>query len=204
MTSKAARRRAKKRMSDTSLPDIAPTPKRIKKRGKARMMETRGAASVDHSLQVIEARCRRAGVAVTDETIKEAREMWSGCEAGRAMASVTSNREDRLKLWDAIQSIRRVYAAYDREIGAPMRHAQSMRIMLPADEMSADASSPPLDMRGEVEKYSAAKRAWERMKQHIGRYGRLTAQIAEDCVVDDRRCRDANAMVLVLWSVAGE
>ena len=201
MSSKASRLRAKRARNAGDGMDLAPTPRR-KKRGRARMIELHGVPSVDHRKTTLEARCRRAGLDVTEEAMREVSAPWAGCEAGQAMAQEVSAEDKRARLWDAIQHVRRVYAAYDRAMGAPSRHAQSLRIMLPSDEMHADAASPPLDMRDDEQRQDDAERHWARVQGLIGRYGRYTATITERCVVDNQRCENATAMVLALQNVA--
>lgn len=203
MTSKAAKRRARKLRQVDDLPGLASIPRRPKKRGKARMTElNRAAKEVDESIHLIETRCRHAGTEATEEAIREAKAPWAGCEAGQAMSREVKDDADRALLWDAIQYVRRVYVAYDRAMCAPNRHAQSLRIMLPSDEMHADASSPPPDFRDDLERQRDAEKAWVSVQVLLGRYGRFTAMITERCVVDNRRCENATAMVLALKNVS--
>ena len=203
MTSKAAKRRARKSRQSDDIQGLAAIPRRPKKRGKARMTElNRIAKDVDESIHLLETRCRHAGKPITEEAMREAKAPWAGCEAGQAMAREVTNEEKRSQLWDAIQYIRRVYAAYDRAMCAPIRHAQSMRIMLPVDVMHADAASPAIDSRDDIERQADAERAYASVQKLVGRYGRYAASITVNCVVDNQRCENTTAMVLALENVS--
>lgn len=172
--------------------ELAPIPRR-KSRGQKRMAEIKREKAED--TPVLIARARQTGASPD-----EARDVWFGCPAGRAMASVTKP-EDRPALWAAIHHMRTIQAAYDRAIGCPSRHAQSMRIMLPTDEMHADASSPPLDLRTEAEKARQARSALARVNAWLSLADPRHAAICKRVVIDDERCPDAQAMVSALRCV---
>lgn len=197
---KAQKRERQAKLAVAGLPGLAPSKSR--KRGKARMMELHGAPSVDESLDAIRIRCRRAGVAPTEAAMREARALWTGCEAGRVMCDLVKAHDERSALWDAMQRIRRVYAAYDRAMGAPMRHAQSLRIMLPVDEMQTNADAPAPDLRDEQQRHDDAMRAWSRLQSDMGRYGRYAALVTERCVVDNQPCSQPEAMMLVVRHIS--
>lgn len=190
------RRDRKARMEAAGLPGLAPVKSR--KRGKARMIEMHGATNVDESLPAMRARCRRAGVEATEAAIRDARALWMGCEAGRVMCEMVKHHDERSRLWDAMQRIRCVYAAYDRAMGAPVRHAQSLRVMLPVDEMQTNADAPAPDLRDDQQRYDDALRAWSSLQSGMGRYGRYAALVTERCVVDNQPCSQPEAMMLVL------
>lgn len=223
------RRRA---LADAGLPDlpqIAPIQKR-KARGRERMTELQEMAiEKDADVPALEARCRQLGIPVItvpekpkdpDEDTKEARKarhaarlartaqlrdmraVWLGCEAGRAMVSVVKDEGTRKALWDAIQHIRRTVIAYDRALGAPNRHATCLRIMLPTETMQADASTPPIDVRTDEEKYRQAISGWMAMHGYLGHVEGRAASITLRTVVEDQTCRDADAMVRALHCVA--
>lgn len=194
------RRRAMEDAAMKGLPDLAPVKSR--KRGKARMIELHGNPSLDESLPALRSRCQRAGIVPTEAAMREARNLWMGCEAGRIMCQAVKAHDERSRLWDAMQRIRRVYAAYDRAMGAPLRHAQSLRVMLPVDEMQTDASAPAPDLRDDQQHHDDAMRAWARLQQEMGRYGRYAALVTERCVVDNQPCNQPEAMMLVVRNVA--
>ena len=188
------------RLNSAGLPDLAPVKSR--KRGKVRMTELHGAPKVDESVPALRSRCIRAGIAPTEAAMREARDAWMGCEAGAVLCRMVKAHDERLRLWDAIQRIRRVYAAHDRAMGAPLRHARSLRVMLPVDEMQTDADAPPLDMRDEQQRHDDAMRAWARLQSEMGRYGRYAALVTERCVVDNQPCSQPEAVMLVVSNVA--
>ena len=203
MREKLRRRRAqsaRRDMNDAGLPGLAPIKSR--KRGKARMMELHGQPQVDESLPALRSRCRRAGIVPTEAAMREARDLWMGCEAGRVMCQSAKTHDERSRLWDAIQSIRRVYAAYDRAMGAPLRHAQSLRVMLPVEEMHTDAAAPAPDLRDEQQKHDDAMRAWSRLQADMGKFGRYAALVTERCVVDNQPCSQPEAMMLVVRNIS--
>ena len=196
----AKRRQRKARLEADGLPALAPVKSR--KRGKARMTELHGAPKVDESIPALRSCCIRAGIAPTEAAMREARDAWMGCEAGAVLCRMVKAHDERLRLWDAIQRIRRVYAAHDRAMGAPLRHAQSLRVMLPVDEMHTDASAPPPDLRDEQQRHDDAMRAWARLQSEMGRYGRYAALVTEQCVVDNQPCNQPEAVMLVVRNVA--
>lgn len=187
-------------MDAAGLPDLAPVKSR--KRGKARMAELHGAPKVDESIPALRSRCLRAGIAPTEAAMREARDAWMGCEAGAVLCRMVSAHDERLRLWDAIQHIRRVYAAHDLAMAGPRRHAQSLRVMLPVDEMQTDSAAAPPDLRDEQQRHDDAIRAWDRLQADMGRYGRYAALITERCVVDNQPCNQPEAMMLVVRAVA--
>mgnify|MGYP006961551638 CR=1 FL=1 len=147
-------------------------------------------------------RLRRAGLPDTKAGRSQASALWMGCEAGRIMAGACHADDERSALWDAIQRIRRAYANYDKAMAAPRRHAQSLRIMLPADEMETSADAPPPDFRDEQERYDAAMAGWAEIQSLMSRFGRYAAKVTEDCVVHDLPCSQPEAMMLVLRNVS--
>lgn len=162
--------------------------------------ESRAGLARDPHVETLKARCRRWGVPARDW--RDMRDPWWGCEAGGAMAKATPRRDDRLKLWDAICHMRRVVTAFDRVMGAPNRHAQSLRLMLPIEEMHADATTPPMDERTDAEKEDDAVRALQWLEEWMGRAGVAAKAEAERVVLDDQRPADVAAMLSALHHIS--
>lgn len=200
------------------LPELEPVPRK-KRRGKARMGDIGPKEAGD--VQTLETRARHAGQAIVRvdpaeqdkakrrvqrqiraDQLRDMRAPWRGCEAGRSMASVVTDEKARAVLWGAIQHMRRVQANYDRSIGAPNRHAQCLRLLLPLDEMTADASTPPIDLRTDEDKRRQAVSAWMAMQGWLGYTGKDAASICKATVIDDDRCADAASLVVALHCVA--
>lgn len=220
---KERRRRA---MADAGLPELAPI-KRSKTRGRERMAEIASERlDRDADVTALEARCRQLGMKVikvpkvpekdTPEDrkarhiarqdrarqLREMRAIWYGCYAGRAMAAQAGGDLERAELWDAIQHMRKVQVAFDRSIGAPKRHAQCLRLLLPIEAMQADASSPAHDSRSEAEKYTQATSALMKLETWLGYVDKDAASICKRCVIDDHPCMDAEAMIRALRCVS--
>jgi len=181
--------------------ELAPVPRRPKKRGRARMEEI-ATERRDDNLDAHAARCRRAGIDATEANMRDMSAPWNGCEAGRAMSRHARTEDERQRLWGAIQHIRTAWARYASLHGLPARSAQCLRIMLPVDEMHADASTPAADLRPMDERHASALRKWREAELLVGRFGRYTAGITMRCVLDDMRCEDATSMCLALGNVA--
>ncbi|MBD9528989.1 hypothetical protein [Paracoccus sp. PAR01] len=187
--------------------ELAPIPKR---QGKTRDGNGRFSRKAEDASQIVMiGRCRRAGIDPTEEAIRDMKAMWQGCEAGRAMSRYVSGHidpkkaeETRKRLWDAIHHIRTSWARYASLHGLPARSAQCLRIMLPVDEMHADATTPGIDPRTIEERHASALRKWREVELLVARYGRHTAGITLRCVLDDMRCEDATSMCLALRNVA--
>ena len=197
MTSKAAKRRARKdRSRMISLPGADPVESRATGRDRRHTNQPE-----DPSMTALQSRCRRDGVKPTDEAIREMRAQWHGCNAGRAMASVTPPAE-RQDMWDAIQHMRRVVTAYDASLGAPRRHAVCLRLLVPSEPLEADAATPPLDDRSDADKQRQAVSAWMMMFGWLNWTDKAAAREALRVVVDDERCRDADGLVTALRCVS--
>lgn len=196
---KARKLADKRRRQFGELPEVAPIPKR-KSRGDRRMSEIRHEA--DESIPAYQARLRQMGKTSTEANMREAKAQWQGCEAGKAMSAHISAEQERATLWDAIQHMRKVYLAYDRAMGAPNRHAQCLRIMLPLEAMEADASSPPLDDRTDEEKQRQADAAKQALRVWLANVEPRAAMVCLSTVIDDMRCADPAAMVRALHCVA--
>lgn len=197
-----ARKLAAKRLrslAETGLPELAPIAS-LKIRGRARMNQIK--AENDADTPALIARCRHAGKPVTEATMREAKAQWNGCHAGKAMAAQVSGEIERADLWDAIQHMRKVQAAYDWSIGAPNRHAQCLRLLLPNEAMEADAATPPKDARTDGEKYTQAVSALMSLETWLGYVDKPAATICKRCVIDDAQCADAAALVRALRCVS--
>lgn len=173
--------------------------KRRGKQGRARMAEIK--ADPAAQTESLKARARILGKTATRAALADLRAPWWGCNAGRAMAEVAPEA-DRPDLWDAIQHMRRVVAAYDREIGAPGRHAKCLRLLAPTDAMEADASSPAQDDRSDEDRMRAAARAYNLLMGWVAPIDRITRRRALAVFLDDDLCFDAAGLVMVLQAVS--
>lgn len=210
---KREKREARQRMADF---DIAATPRRARQ-GNTRMREL--AVEAGAEIETLEARARQVGTRLASITpgmskgqrreaassraaqLRDLRAPWNGCNAGRAMASITPGEMDRRDLWDAIQHMRRVYAAYDASICAPKRFATCLAILAPTEAMEADAASPPLDDRTDDERVRAARAAFRTLQGWIRATDNRATVEAIRVVVNDQPCRDPAAMVRALHCV---
>lgn len=198
--SKGARRRAKRAAgtgSGLDLPGLASVPRRQPNGQKRRTLEER-----DPSVVALSARCRHIGAKVDAAELREARSPWFGCRAGRAMAAAVRDHDERSRLWDAIQHMRRVQVAMDRAIGAPSRHARCLRLLVPVEAMSADAETPPVDERSDEERLRDATRASMRVEGWLGYTDKLARSEALRVVVDDGEVRDVAGLLSALLCVS--
>lgn len=189
-------RRARKRQQ-VDLPELAPITRQKQHRHQGRFART-----VEDPMQTaLTARCRQSGIPGNDEGKREARAPWWGCEAGKAMASITPASE-RPALWDAIQHMRKVQAAYDAAIGAPRRHATCLRLLAPQEAFETDASAPPLDTRTDAERLRHATTALMAVEGWLGYVEGRAASVCKRVVIDDERCSDADALCRALLCVS--
>lgn len=196
MTSRAERRRRKK-AADAGLPEVAPVPKK-QPSGRRR----RGVRDRDAARDALEARCRQMGIEPTQENIRDIRAPWWGCNAGRAMAGVVSDHSERAGLWDAICHMRRVQVAFDAAIGAPRRHAQCLRLLLPVERMEATAETPALDDRTPEDRQRHATAALMQVDGWLGWTDSAAASQCRRVVLDDARVTDAEGLVSALRCVS--
>lgn len=196
--SKAAKRRAKKanRANPLGLPEIGATPRRQANGQKHRPADERGADQV-----ALKARCRQRGVSANARHMRDSRSPWWGCNAGRAMAGAVESHAERLELWDAIQHMRRVVTAYDAAIGAPRRHAVCLRLLVPVEEMSADATTPPVDERTPEERQRQAVSAYMQLEGWLGYTDKAAMGEAKRVVWDDVEARDVAGLLAALRCV---
>lgn len=145
----------------------------------------------------MQARIRQTGL-----TQEQARHEMAGCAVGRKL--MLDHIEDRAALWEAVKHMRRVIVAYDRSVGAPSRHAQGLRIMLPTERMEADASSPTPDLREPEERARAAQAAWMALKGWLSHADYAAREACTRAVVDepDEPISDWTGVVLALRCVS--
>ena len=145
----------------------------------------------------LQARVRQTGM-----TQEQAKHEMAGCAVGRRL--MLDHIEDRAALWEAVKHMRRVIVAYDRSIGAPSRHAQCLRIMLPTERMEADASSPAPDLREPEERDRAAQAAWMALKGWLSHADYAAREACTRAVVDepDEPIADWSGVVLALRCVS--
>lgn len=154
----------------------------------------------DPMVDSLKARCRQLGIPTSKW--RQMRDPWWGCEAGRAMAKVTPDQKDRALLWDAICHMRRVIVAYDRVIGAPSRHAQCLRLLLPLEELRADSATPPIDDRTDEQRQDDAVRNLQWLEEWLGRAGPMPTLEASRVVWDDVPARNVEALMRAMWAVS--
>ena len=198
MTSKAARRRAKRaRKNDTGLPDLADIPAREKNGRKSRAGVKRSA-----DVPALIVRCLRRGVEPTEAEMRESKAMWWGCCAGSAMARAVTDERERAELWDAITHMRKTVRAYDAACGAPSRHAKCLQILAPVDAVEASAESAPIDTRSDDERSRSAVSAWMQLHGWLGYTDKAAASEAWRVVIQDEPDRDVPGLLSALRCVA--
>jgi hypothetical protein len=195
--SKGAKRRAKKaKKAPAGIPELGSVQRRQANGQKARPAEERGADKV-----ALKARCNQRGVPATAKNQRDSRSPWWGCNAGRAMANAVEDHSQRLKLWDAIQHMRRVITAYDASIGAPKRHATCLRLLVPLEALEATAETPPVDERTPEERGRDAVSGLMALEGWLGWTDKVAAGEAKRVVWDDEAVRDSEGLVLALQCV---
>ena len=145
----------------------------------------------------LQARVRQTGM-----TQEQAKHEMAGCAVGRRL--MLDHIPDRADLWQAVKHMRRVVVAYDRSIGAPIRHAQCLRIMLPSDRMEASASSPAPDLRDPETRDRQAVAAWTALKGWLSHADYAARVACTRAVVDepDEPISDWTGVVLALRCVS--
>lgn len=195
--SKGAKKRARKLRAVAEQFALAPIQPRM-----ADGRHKRERADKEPSIQTLQARCRHMGKEVTHENIRDMRAPWWGCYAGRLIAQEPMTEQDRLHLWDAIQHMRKVIAAYDAAIGAPRRHAACLRLLAPTDAMKADASSPATDDRTPEQIQRDATSSLMRLEGWLGYADKTAASEAKRVVWDDQIVTDGPAILSALRCVS--
>lgn len=150
---------------------------------------------------VIEARTRRLAKLGQAAPILAQTDM-AGCEVGIALLLDNIAADLRADLWNAVKHMRRVWAAYDRALGAPNRHPVCLRILAPVDPMTASASDPAPDDRPEAERYQAAIRAFMAVQGWLGFADARARSACIAAVVDDASVSDWAGVKLALACVA--
>lgn len=196
--SKGAKLKAKKaaKANPLGLPEVGSPLAREPNGRSQRETNDRGADKA-----VLKARCRQRGVAANAANMRDSRSPWWGCNAGRAMAGAVESHGERLELWDAIQHMRRVVTAYDAAIGAPRRHAVCLRLLVPIEEMSADASTPPADERTPEERQVVAVSAYMALEGWLGWTDKAAMGEAKRAVWDDFEVKDVAGLLSALRCV---
>ena len=145
----------------------------------------------------ISARIRQTGM-----TAEQARHEMAGCAVGRKL--MLDHIPDRADLWAAVKHMRRVVVAYDRSIGAPSRHAQCLRVMLPTDKLEADAASPAPDLRDPETRDRQAQAAWTALNGWLWHADYAAREACIRAVVDepDEPITDWTGVVLALRCVS--
>lgn len=157
---------------------------------------------IEVQANTLTARCNAMGLTATHANLVAMRTQISGCEAGRAVMRHTDAPEARAALFAAVQHMRIVTARYDQAIGAPSRHAASLRILLPVEELHADASSPAIDGRTAEERDRAAVAAYMRLDGWLMHSdGRAISEAKRVCL-DDGPVKDQAGLMLALACVA--
>lgn len=110
----------------------------------------------DARLPMLTARARQQGLPATKETLTKMTAQYNGCEAGKAISAQPISDAAKADLFAAVQHVRKTWAAFDRAIGAPDRHAKVARILAPTAAMEATAASPAIDMRDDETKLRQA------------------------------------------------
>ena len=109
-------------------------------------------------------------------------DQMAGCTAGRTIIATEVARDAQADLWNAVQHMRKVYAAYDRLHGLN-RYAQVARILAPVSAMEADASSPAFDDRDDETKQRQAVAAWMQVQGWLGCIDSAAAQECKAVVI---------------------
>lgn len=103
----------------------------------------------------------------------------AGCWAGRVILNARLPAAEESDLWQAVQHIRRVKAAWWYSIGAPKPDAQCLRILAPTDALATSADAPAFDDRSEQERAIAADRENRALEAWVAPLGRVGAEIID-------------------------
>jgi hypothetical protein len=191
MTSVAEKRRRKKAAKIT-LPGGAEIPQRATQ-GRRTDLEARPAPET-----AITARLRISGMSDTPENRKAASDALMGCSVGRRLFAEIQHPK-RADLWQAVQHMRRVWAAYDRAIGAPNRHAQCLRILAPSETMTTDGFI--FDDRAPADRDRAAVSAWMTLQGWLDYVDRPARSATIAAVVDDQAITNWSGILATLECV---
>ena len=125
---------------------------------------------------------------------------WAGDDVGIAIMT-REPRETWQDLWAAADHMRRTYAAYNRAIGAPSPHAQSLSIMLPPDSMETSANAPAFDDRPLDERFRSATTAWMAVQGWLGYVDNRARSAALSAVVYETGLKDWPGILAALMCV---
>ena len=157
----------------------------------------------DARLPMLTARARQRGLAPTKETLDAMKAQYMGCEAGKAIDAQPISASAKADLFAAVHHVRKVWAAYDRAIGAPDRHAKVARILAPTDAIEATAASPAIDDRDEATKQRQAVAARMAVETWLGYADKSAAHAVKLHCLDepDVPVRDVQGMILGLLCI---
>lgn len=194
MTSIAERRR-RKRAAKITLPGGESIPQRIEGAGRPRNNPE------DARKTALQARCRVFGARDAKDGKSASGDPLWGCSVGRML--LTEPDTHRADLWNAAQHARKTQLAYDRAIGAPPRHAQCLRILLPLPAFEADASSPAPDFRPEEDRNRQAVAAQMRLEGWIRHNDNRAVSAFKQAVINDpdSPIRDWHGVMNCLWAI---
>jgi hypothetical protein len=150
----------------------------------------------------LRARCWAIGWIPTPANLFAMRAPMAGCNAGRAIMQYTTDASLRADLFAAVTHMRRVQVAYDRALGAPSRNAKCLQILLPVDEMHADATTPPIDTRTDEERVRSATSAYMAIQGWLGYVDNAAASECKAVCIEDARVRDKAGLMLALAAIA--
>lgn len=196
MTSKATRIARRKRRNEINLAGGAVAAPKPHRAHAPKGEDPRKSARSARIKQLIGNR-----MSVTDAE-RDAMSELAGCCVGRRILVTFSAPEPRRMLWAAAQHMRRTWAAYDRAIGAPSRHAKSLGILLPTDEFSADASTPSRDTRTDEQKQRDAVMDYMAVEGWLGYVDKPARSAAINSVVDDAPIHDWPGVLAALQCVS--
>jgi hypothetical protein len=192
MTSKAARRRLKKRAMIT-LPGQAPQPQRGNQGARNELdrapMET-----------VLTARLQRLRLPDTPENRTKASNPLAETEIGRRIMDQPQEARDALA--NAAKHLASVYAAYRASIGAPQPTAKCLAILAPTDAMEAADHHIPIDTRSDEDRARAAQSAWMRVHGWLGHAPKSAQTAALNAICYDLPVRDWQGALIGLDCIA--
>lgn len=184
MTSKAERKRRKRKTITLPMGEVAPCPPRQGRRTDI---------LPDAMNETLQVRARMA-----DCELSDAKSPLAGCDVGRKLLPLASDL--RSDLWQAVCHMRRVWVAYDRAIGAPSRHAQCLRILAPADTMTTEGSI--FDDRPQAERDRAAVSAYMTLQGWLDYVDRPARSAAIIAIIDDAGVTNWPGIMRVLHCVS--
>lgn len=152
---KGAKRRAKQAM-----PDLAPTPKRNKKRGRARMAERADEAQST----VLEARARQMGLPAT--SAQDMKRTRLSEQAGMAL-DILCDPDDATRLWGHYIALTASEARYHRSMGLSI-DAKTAKIEM-MQERFETRPDDQIDLRSQEERDIDAAKSWGNWRDRIAK-----------------------------------